>query len=129
MMTPEQFVVRAMGIPWVRWRSDWEAVDCFGLLILYHREVFGLELGQVPQLQIAEGFARAADWIEAAEGATSWMAFRGEAAVHCGILLPWGEALHSEGSAEHPGSVRRSSLRSIRRVYGTVKTFRHAGHR
>lgn len=127
-MTPQEFVDRAVGVPWVRWRSDWEAMDCFGLLILFHREVLGVDLGTVPHVDIKDGFAKATGWVETEDGATAWMAFKGDSAVHCGVLLPSGACLHSEGSANQPGSVRVTPLRTIKRVFGQVKTFRYAGH-
>lgn len=129
-MTPAEFVDRAVGLPWVRWRSDWGASDCFGLLVLYHREVLGLELGLVPHTDIETGFSQAAGWVQCEPSeATAFMAFKGDSATHCGIMLPSGGVLHSEGSIDQPGSARVSRLRTIERMYGTVKTYRYAGHR
>lgn len=126
-MTAQEFATRAVGLPWVRWRSDWQAVDCFGLIVLYHREVLGIDLGAVPQLDIASGFHAAQGWRECGieAGATCFMAWRNGAPTHCGILLPGAMVLHSEGSDEHPGSVRITRLAAMQRAYGEIRFYRH----
>lgn len=127
-MTPAEFAARAVGVPWVKWRADWEAQDCYGLIVLFFREVHGIDLGSVPQTDIASGFAEAQGWIECGPeaGATCWMAWRDGAPTHCGVLLDAQRVLHSEGSEDHPGSVRVSRLSVIQRVYGTIKFYKYA---
>lgn len=117
----------APGIPWVKWRSDWLAADCFGLIVLWFREVLGVDLGEVPQTDIASGFERAAGWIECGPeaGATAWMAWRAGAPTHCGIVLPHARLLHSEGSETKPGGVRVSRLAAIARMYGAIRFYRY----
>ncbi len=128
LITPDQFVARAIGIPWVKWRSDWQACDCFGCIVLYFREVLGIDLGPVPQTDIAAGFERAKGWIEcgAEAGATAWMAWRAGSPTHCGIVLSGGRLLHSEGSVTHPGGVRVTRLAAMRRVYGDIRFYRYS---
>lgn len=128
-MTPAEFAARAVGVPWVKWRSDWQAMDCFGCIVLFHREVLGVDIGTVPQTEIAAGFAAAQGWQELpgpAAGATCWMAWRDGSPTHCGVLLDARTVLHAEGSAEHPGSVRVSRLEAVRRVYGHIKFYRYS---
>lgn len=117
----------APGLPWVKWRSDWSGTDCFGLIVLWFREVHGIELGPVPQTDIASGFANAAGWVEcgAEAGAIAWMAWRGVAPTHCGIVLPHSRLLHSEGSDKKPGGVRISRLAAIERMYGEIRFYRY----
>ena len=126
-MTQSEFIARSIGMPWVRWRSDWEAADCFGLIVLYFREVLGVDLGAVPQMDIASGFNTVEGWEECdpEDGATCWMAWRHGSPTHCGILVAGGMVLHSEGSDEHPGSVRLSRLAAVQRVYGHVSFYRY----
>ena len=127
-MTAEQFAVRAVGLPWRRWASSWQACDCFGLLVLFAREVWGVELGEVPHTDIATGFAAAHGWeqCEPHPGATAWMAFRNGAPTHCGVLLAGGMLLHAEGSEERGGSVRITRLGVMQRAYGDIRFFRRA---
>lgn len=119
-MTHTEFAARAVGIPWVKWRSDFDGVDCFGLIVLYFREVLGIDLGDVPQTDIASGFSRARGWIEcdAQAGATCFMAWHDGAPTHCGLMLDSQRVLHAEGSEAHPGSVRVTRISAMRRVYG-----------
>ena len=126
-MTPAEFVSRAVGLPWIRWRSDWQAVDCFGCIVLYHREVLDVDLGDVPQSDIAAGFHAATGWAECSEqdGATCFMAWKDGAPTHCGVLLPGAMVLHSEGSPERPGNVRVTRLAVMRRAYGDLKYYKY----
>lgn len=129
-MTRDEFVQRAMGlpgIPWMRWRSDWQACDCFGLLILYHREVLGIDLGPVPQTDLAGGFALATGWVRCGQdaGAACFMAWRDGAPTHCGLVLPGGRLLHAEGWPDQPGRVRISRLSAIAQVYGDLTFHRY----
>ena len=128
MLTPQEFTARAVGLPWERWRSDWQACDCFGLVVLWHREVLGIDLGEVPQTDIAAGFDLATGWEECGPeaGATAWMSWRDGAPTHCGILLADGRLLHSEGGEGVPGSVRVSRLEAIRRLRGEIRFYRRA---
>lgn len=126
MMTQSDFVQRAVGLPWVRWRSDWSACDCFGLVVLYYREVLGVELGDVPKTDIASGFDAASGWAECAQydDAVCFMAWRGKAPTHCGILLESGSVLHCEGSPERPGNARVTPLPAMRRGYGDIRFYK-----
>lgn len=126
-MTPAEFAGRMVGVPWKKWHATWYSADCFGLIVLYFREVLGIDLGPVPQTDIAAGFAQARGWIECGPeaGATCWMAWHDGAPTHCGILLDTRRVLHSEGSDDHPGSVRVSRISAVVRVYGALRFYRY----
>lgn len=131
-LTPEQFAQRAMAAPGIRWRkwaSGWDACDCFGLIVLWFREVHGVDLGPVPQTDIASGFEQAQGWIECGPeaGASCWMAWRDGAPTHCGVMLTATTVLHAEGSDDRPGRVRVSRLGAVEAVYGAVRFYRYAG--
>ncbi|CAN5718317.1 hypothetical protein BH10PSE18_BH10PSE18_08410 [soil metagenome] len=128
LLTPEEFVSRAVGIPWVRWRSDWTAVDCFGVVTLYYRTVLGIELGPVPGTDIAQGFHASQGWSEcsAEPGATCFMAWDDGAPTHCGVLLTTTDVLHADGSVEHPGSVRVTRLRAMQQIHQDIRFYRYA---
>ena len=131
MLTPDEFAARAVGIPWHRWRSDWDAADCYGAVILYHREVLGIDLGSVPQHGIGAGFeSLSGQWVECSTDdpeSVVWMAWRDGSPTHCGIMLHGGLCLHSEGHIDaqgrHVGSVRITPIRTMRRAYGTIKAY------
>lgn len=134
MLTPDEFTARAVGIPWHRWRSDWGAVDCYGIVVLYHREVLGIDLGPVPQSDISAGYAMlSGEWVECSTDdldAVVWMAWRDGSPTHCGIMLHGGMCLHSEGHIDaqgrHVGSVRLTPIRTMRRAYGTIRAYRYS---
>ena len=128
-MTSDEFAGRMVGVRWERWATAWDRCDCYGLLVLYFREVMGIDLGPVPQTDIASGFAASSHWqqCESAEpGCTAWMAWRDGAPTHCGIVLPGQVLLHAEGSPERPGSVRVSRLSAVERLYGALTFYRYA---
>lgn len=128
-MTPQEFASRMVGVPWVRWRSDFEAVDCFGLAVLWFREVLGIELGDVPRVtKIGEGLAGKPEFVETDDpsGPVIWMAWAGGEPKHCGVFLDARRAIHSEGSEAEPGSVRITRVSTLHRMYGHIKLYRHA---
>jgi cell wall-associated NlpC family hydrolase len=130
-MTPDAFLARALalpGLPWVRWRAEWDGADCFGLVVLWHREVLGLDLGAVPTTDIGAGFAAATGWqpCSPVPGATAWMAWRGGAPAHCGILAAPGMVLHSDGDQGRPGVARLTRLSVMQRLYSDLQFFRRA---
>jgi hypothetical protein len=127
-VTPDAFVARAVGLPWARWRADWQAMDCYGLVVLWHREVLGVELGGVPQTDISAGFAASTGWQESPgpeASSTCWMAWRAGSPTHCGVMLQGLRVLHAEGRPGQPGNVRVTRLRALEAVYGQIRYYRH----
>lgn len=43
-MTRDEFVSRALTVPFVDRGRDWSGWDCYGLLVVHRREIFGVEL-------------------------------------------------------------------------------------
>jgi cell wall-associated NlpC family hydrolase len=103
-------------------------MDCYGLLTLYFREVLGLDLGPVPQTDIEAGFLQARGWSQCERAdALAWMVWRQGSPAHCGLILPDGQYLHSEGTPQRPGSVRVSRPEAVARVYGgDIRFYRYA---
>lgn len=126
LLTPDQFAGRAVGVPWARWQATWESMDCFGLLVLWHREVLGLDIGQVPETDIATGFDAANGWRESGPlpGVACFMAWRDGAPQHCGVLLDAARVIHSDGADDRPGSVRVTRLRAMRTLYHDLRFYR-----
>lgn len=128
-MTHADFVARIVGTPWRRWASGWDACDCYGLVVLYYREVAGIDLGDVPHYTLADGFLRtplADAWRECARpevGACGFMLFRDGAPTHCGIYIGAGEVLHAHGDEVTRGDVRISRVKSMELLYGPAKYY------
>jgi hypothetical protein len=130
-VTADEFILRAVGLPWVRWRSDWKAADCFGLIVLWHREVLGVDPGGVPQTDIASGFSEVRGWVECAaeDGATCFMTWRNGAPTHCGVLVGDGMVLHAqEGYPDpHSGGTRLTRLGVLARACPDIRFYRYEG--
>ncbi len=128
LMTPQEFALRAVGVPWVRWRSDWQAMDCAGLVFLYHREVLGIDPGPVPRTDIATGFAGAKGWAECGPepNATAFMAWRDGKPTHCGMLIDAGQLLHAQEGPEGTGAVRITRLHVLARLTPDLRFYRFA---
>lgn len=128
LISPEEFASRAVGLPWIRWRSDWFAVDCYGLVVLYYRHVVGIELGQVPQTDIATGLRETLDWVDGdpVPGSAMFMTWRDGAPTHCGVLLPGGRVIHSQEGypRSEDGSVRVTRLEALARACPDLRFYR-----
>lgn len=127
LMTPQEFAIRAVGVPWVRWRSDWQGMDCFGLCVLYHREVLGLDPGPVPQTDIAAGFDTARGWAECGPepNTTAFMTWRDGRPTHCGMLIDGGQLLHAQEGPPGTGSVRITRLHVLARLMPDIRFYRY----
>ena len=127
LMTPQEFAARAVGVQWARWRSDWSGMDCFSLVVLFFREVHGLDIGPVPHTDVADGFAGQPErWTDCdpRAGATMWMNWKDGGPSHVGILLTDSTVLHAEGMHECGGSVRVTRLDVMERFYGPSRFLR-----
>ena len=128
-MSEAAFIARAVGVPWRRWCASWERMDCFGLVVLWHREVLGVELGDVPQTDIAAGFSAARGWQECGPdpGCTGFMTWRGGAPSHCGMLVAGGFLLHAQEGYPIPehGSVRLTRLAVMQRLAPDLRFYRY----
>jgi cell wall-associated NlpC family hydrolase len=131
-MTPEQFAERFMstdGPRYRRWASSWSHCDCFGAVVLYWREVVGVELVPEPATcsGMADGFAALGPaWRECPPlpGACGFMAWDAGCPRHCGVLLPGGELLHMEGPAPgHAGGPRITRLPAMARLYPDLRFY------
>ena len=47
MMTINEFIIKALQIPYKKWGSDWNGVDCYGIVRLFYKEVCGIELPDI----------------------------------------------------------------------------------
>lgn len=126
-MTPAEFAGRAVGVPWRRDAASWDAMNCYGVILLWFRHVLGIELQQFAETELAAGFAKSSGWreCEPAAGATCWMSWLDGAPQHCGVLLAPDQVLHSNGCDQHPGSVRVTRLRAMQAMYSDLRFYAH----
>ena len=130
-MTQAEFIKRIILKPWVRWAADWDACDCYGLVVMYYRHVLGIELGDVPKTSLAGGieatdlFSGWREMVEPSLHACGFMSYRGDQPTHCGIYIGGGEVLHSFGSDGIQGHVRVTRVKSMELAYGKIRYYAH----
>jgi len=123
-----EFISRMIGKPWANRACTPDAVDCWGLVVLYYRQVLGIELHQTPDYESGADFFTCYQgdvvfWKPVphpAEGGI-FVGYKGSQPAHVGLILQR-QALHSRGEN---GSVRLDSLMLIQRAFTKVEYFRY----
>ncbi len=55
-MTQSEFIGLVNGKPWANRACSFEQMDCWGLVVLYYRNVLGLELHHIAGYESGSGF-------------------------------------------------------------------------
>lgn len=126
LISEDAFIRKVIGVPWDNRACTFEAVDCWGLVILYYRHVLGKELHQTPD------YESGADFFTCYEGdVVFWrrsdvpvnggifLAYTGSAPAHVGLIVNH-RALHSRGEG---GGVRMDSLLVLQRAFTRLEYF------
>lgn len=134
-MNQKEFIKKVLGIPWVNRSSNFEAADCFGLIMLYYKHVLDIDL------PVVDGFAENSEFLDCYnKGKTLWQevkspiengivftCYRGDVPMHVGLCIGNGYALHSRGTEKSHGKVEVHSLRAIERLYGKMSYHKFIG--
>lgn len=136
-MTQNEFVLSAQGKPWVNRASSFDGMDCYGLVMLYYKEVLGIDLPE------PEGYSELDDISLCWEKETSsgrwepsdrptrnaivFTAYRGNTPLHVGVMLDHKRAIHCRGDCSIKGKVEIHSIRAIESIYGKVSFHRYIG--
>ncbi|MEP9116290.1 NlpC/P60 family protein [Enterobacter roggenkampii] len=119
-MNKFEFIRKVNSLPWADRACSFDAVDCWGLVVLYFRHVSGIEIHQTPDYEAGE------DFITCYEGdRIFWRAgsrkegniavfYRGERPDHVGIVIGSNRCLHSRGEGE---GVRIDPLPVLERAF------------
>ena len=134
-MDLQEFTTKIMGCPWVEGGSTFSGADCWGVVVLYYRNVHGIELendhheahiGRI-DVGIAEQLATG-DWVETFspdEDGVVFMAYAGDSPRHCGVISN-GRVLHSAGGRERKlAFCRRDRIEVMSRIYRDMRFFIH----
>lgn len=128
-MRSDEFCQNMIGIPWSERACSDERVDCWGLVVLYFRQVLGIELHQEAGYQAGNDFItcyrdNVVFWekSEIPQDNCIFVCYTGSNPNHVGIILN-GMALHASQSA---GCVRYDKLRVIERNFTKVEFLRYA---
>ncbi|HCB1888312.1 peptidoglycan endopeptidase [Citrobacter amalonaticus] len=131
-MSKDEFLSRVTGIPWQNRACSFEAADCWGLVVLYYRHVFGIEIHQTADYESGSDFLTCYDgdvvfWrrTESFSDDGIFVAWIGSNPVHVGLIVD-GRALHSRGENGH---VRSDAIRTIQKLFTKVEFYSYAGNR
>lgn len=102
-MTPDEFITRALSIPYEEGKGDWSSADCWGVVELYYRHVLDIELSDRGVIKpghagMQQGFEAATYWVEVTEPKQHCLVImraHGYQAGHVGIYID-GHVLHSD---------------------------------
>ena len=127
-MTKDEFIRRVIGVLWANRACSFEKVDCWGLCVLYYRNVLGIELHQTPDYEAGADFFTCYEgdvvfWrqVDKPVDGGIFVGYRGSQPAHVGLVLNR-QALHSRGEN---GSVRMDSLLVIQRAFTKVEFFEY----
>lgn len=131
-MSKDEFLSRVTGMPWRNRACSFEAADCWGIVILYYRNVLGIELHQAPDYEAGSDFltcyeADVVFWRHAPTFVDDgiFVAWIGSRPVHVGLIVD-GRAVHSRGENGH---VRADAIRTIQKLFTKVEFFTYADNR
>lgn len=131
-MHRDEFISRIEGVPWSNRACSFDAVDCWGLVVMYYRHVLGIEVHQTADYESGRDFMTCYDadvvfWQRSEtfcdEGI--FVAWIGSQPVHVGLILG-GRVLHSRGENGH---VRFDAIRTIQKLFTRVEFYQYAGNR
>lgn len=130
-MMRDEFIERAVGLPWIDRAQSWQAMDCWGLVVMYYRHVLGVELPDVHGLEFGVGMGAALDtglFEPAADPVSDGVIFiahdpRTGAPCHVGVCIDGQYVLHSN----HGAGVRCDRLCLLKRIYGRLDYYAYTG--
>lgn len=127
-MNKNDFIRKILHVEWENRASSFESCDCFGLVLLYYKEVLGVDI------PVVKGFADNTDFATCyKDGIKSWVksnspdldglmftSYKGDSPQHVGICIGGGKVLHARGSIEHGGKVQLHSISTIKQIFGRI---------
>lgn len=130
-MRKSEFIERVTGVPWADRACTFEAMDCWGLVVLYYRHVLGIEIHHTEDYESGSDFMTCFqeevmfwDDTEIFRDGCIFIAYYGAQPVHVGLTVD-GMALHSRGECGH---VRADSIRTIKKLFTRLEFKTYAGH-
>jgi cell wall-associated NlpC family hydrolase len=136
MMTKNEFINEVLHKPWVDRAQSLDEMDCWGLVILYHKHVLGIDLPIIDgyssgECSVSDGAAGHMKlWEQVAnpsENGVAFMAFDGDKPAHVGMMISATKMLHSRGCKETGGSVSIHSLQAMKSRYNRIEFYVYKG--
>lgn len=128
-MTQDEFIRRVIGLPWADRACSFEAMDCWGLVVLYYRHVLGIEIHQTPDYEAGSDFITcydgdAAFWSHSApQSGGLAVFFKGNHPDHVGIVVNGNRCLHSLGGGK---TVSVDRLPVLQRIFTKTEFMTYA---
>lgn len=125
-MKQQDFINKMLGVGWVNRASSFDAVDCYGLVMLYYKHVLDIDLdkpkGYQDNVCIADCWSsetKSNHWIEVdkpLKNGVVFTSYKGNNPSHVGLFIGDGKVLHCQGDDEHGGSVAVHSIKAMQRL-------------
>lgn len=135
-MDKNEFIRRAVGLPWVDRACSFEAMDCWGVVVMYFRHVHGIILTHDEgyrdgAISIAAGYdlqLSSGQWRPSTPSGDCivFMSKRDGIPTHVGVVIDGTFALHAAGDVNHVGQVRLDRLRVLMRLYHDTEFYCYA---
>lgn len=135
-MNQTEFINRILGKPWLNRATSFDAVDCWGLVLLYYKHVLSIELPTIigyskGDCDTAQGWqSDIHHWQQVNKPITDGLVFtcyKDGAPTHVGITISSTKVLHSRGFPGNPGKVEIHSIRAIETIYGKMTYHKFIG--
>lgn len=130
-MLKSDFIKKVTGVPWLDRACTFEAMDCWGLVVLYYRHVLGIEIHHAQDYESGSDFLTCFEeevifWrdTEIFTDGGIFIAYYGAQPVHVGLTVD-GMAFHSRGECGH---VRADNMRTIKKLFTRVEFKSYANH-
>jgi len=128
-MKVEEFIRLVNGKPWVNRACNFEAMDCWGLVVLYYRHVLGIELHDVAGYESGKDFvtcysAESDFWADepVARSGSIAVFYIGDQPDHVGLMLTPTKCLHASRAS---GFVRIDTPLNILKSHSKVEFKRY----
>lgn len=130
-MSEEEFIAAMVGKPYVNRRCSLDAVDCWGLVVLYYRLVAGINIHHSDNYDSGKDFVTCF-----AEEVVFWenhddpviggifVSYRGSHPAHVGIVLGRDKILH----AREKTAVRFDRIKTLKKLSTRVEWLTYAGY-
>lgn len=128
-MTRDEFINRMLDVPWVNRACSFDACDCWGLVVLYYRQVLDIEIHH------DAGYESDRDFVTCYQGEVEFwqrtnhpvddgifIGYIGSQPAHIGLIID-GHAFHSRGEN---GAVRLDRLIVLEKKFTRLEFMRYA---
>lgn len=126
-MKQDEFIRLVIGKPWANRACTFEKMDCWGLIVLYYRQVLGIELHEVPGYESGNDFVTCYEseinfWRLDAVASQHSMAvfYKGDRPDHVGVMVSPIKCLHASRGG---GFVRLDTSLNILKNHSRVEYY------